>query len=134
MNPPVVVLDTGAVGRISTDRELRTLLQDLVSDGWNPLIPSVVLAEATTGQPTDGPVNHVVKRLGTVVTTESTARTAGRLRAVVDRAGRRRLPSGIDAIVAGHAAEVERAVVFTTDPADLAALLADHARVVVERA
>jgi predicted nucleic acid-binding protein len=128
-----VVLDGGVVDLPFTNQEFRWVLRDLVDGGWVPMIPTVVLAEATSGGPTDARVNQVVKQIGSTDTTPPTARLAGRLRYVVKRSGARRIPGGIDAIVAAHAAEVGIAVVFTTDPTDLQRLLADTPRVLVKK-
>jgi predicted nucleic acid-binding protein len=130
---PVVVLDSGVVDRAVTNPEFRWVLRDLVEHGWVPIVPTVVLAEATTGRASDAPVNQTVKQIGTTDTTPSTARLAGRLRCTVKRSAPRRIPGGIDAIVAAHAAEVGSGVVFTTDPSDLRRLLADHPRIVIEK-
>jgi len=83
MGDPVVVLDSGAVDRATSNAEFRGLLRDLVVSGWDPVIPSVVLAEAITGRPGDAPANQTINRLGTEVTDEATARRAGRLRSTV---------------------------------------------------
>lgn len=133
MTETTIVFDSGALDRVLVTPELRLMLRDLVADGWLPEVPAVVLAEATTGRPQDAPTNQLVRRLGTVVTAEPTARQAGRLRHTVIASGARRAPSGIDAIVAAHATEADRAVVLTTDPGDLRRLLADHPSAVVER-
>lgn len=133
MSDPVVVLDSGVVDQAVVNPEFRWVLRDLVEGGWVPIIPTVVLAEATTGRPRDATVNHVVKRIGPVDTTPPTARLAGRLRFAAPRSGTRRIPGGFDAIVAAHAAEVGAGVVFTTDPSDLRRLLADTPGIVVEK-
>ena len=133
MTDPVVILDSGVVDRAVTNAEFRWVLRDLVEQGWVPMIPTVVLAEATTGRASDAPVNQAVRQIGATDTAPSTARLAGRLRYAVQRSGPRRIPGGIDAIVAAHAAEVGRGVVFTTDPSDLRRLLADHPRIAVEK-
>ena len=124
----VVVLDAGVLDRAGSNKEFRWVLHELVARGWDP----VVLAEAVTGRPTDAPVNQVVTQLGTVVTTEPTARLAGHLRFRAGRASGRTIPSGIDAIVASHAAQAGHGVVFTTVPSDLQLLLADHPQVMVD--
>jgi predicted nucleic acid-binding protein len=129
----VVVLDAGVIDLATTNQEFRWLLRDLVEHDWEPMIPTVVLAEATTGRPSDAPVNQTVNRTGTVDTDEQVARYAGKLRYRVERAGTKRLPGGIDAIVAAHAAQAGAGVVFTTDPADLRRLLVDHPSVRVEK-
>lgn len=133
MTDPVVVLDSGVVDRAVTDNEFRWVLRDLVEQGWVAMVPTVVLAETTTGRATDAPVNQVVRQIGATDTAPSTARLAGRLRHAVQRSGPRRIPGGIDAIVAAHAAEAGRGVVFTTDPSDLRRLLVDHPRIAVEK-
>jgi hypothetical protein len=97
------------------------------------IVPTVVLAETITGQASDAIANHAIRRLGTTITPESVARRAGHLRYNVARSSARRLPSGIDAIVAAHAVEAGNAVVFTTDPADLRRLLVGHRHIRVER-
>ncbi len=133
MNQPVVVLDSGVIDQAAKNHEFRSILEDLLGSGWLPVIPSVVLAEAITGRPSDAPVNQVVNRLDTVDTTQAMARRAGHLRFRSQRSTGSRIPSGIDAIVAAHAADAGAAVVFTTDPADLRRLLGDYPRVRVEK-
>jgi predicted nucleic acid-binding protein len=129
---PVVVLDSGVVDRATTNQEFRCVLRDLVEGGWLPVIPTVVLAEGITGKHADAPANLAIKRLDTVDTDQATARHAGVLRHGVQRSGARRIPGGIDAIVAAHAAEIGVGAVFTTDPSDLRRLLADYPRIRVE--
>ena len=133
MSEPRIVLDSGVIDRAETDHEFRSILRTLVERGWEPVIPTVTLAEAVTGRAGDASLNRVVKRLGTSDTTQATARRAGHLRFAVQRSGARRLPSGIDAIVAAHAADANAGVVFTTDPTDLRRLLVDFPRISVER-
>jgi predicted nucleic acid-binding protein len=133
LTDPVVVLDAGVLDRTTVDHDFRQLLHELLQRGWVPCVPTVVLAEAITGRARDATVNQVVKRLGTVDTTAATARRAGHLRAAVTRSGARRVPSGIDAIVAAHAADAGAGVVFTTDPTDLRRLLSDFAQIAVEK-
>jgi len=134
VNGPIIVLDSGAIDQVATNQPFRTVVRELAKAGWHVVIPTVVLAEVITGRPIDAATNHAVNRLGTEHTDEATARVAGRLRAGVERTGRQRIPSGIDAIVAAHAVgSGEQSVVFTTDVSDLQRLLADHPRVAVER-
>lgn len=133
MSDPVVVLDSGVIDQAIANQEFRWVLRDLVEGGWVPIIPTVVLSEAITGRPQDAPVNQVVNRLGTVDTTRATARRAGHLRFGVQGSGVRRIPSGIDAIVAAHAADAGSGVVFSTDPSDLRRLLSEFPRIKVEK-
>lgn len=132
MTGPAVVLDAGVLDKATTNREFRWVLRDLVEAGWTPIVPTVVLAEAITGRPEDAPTNQAVKALGTVDTDPPTARIAGALRFVSLQAGGRRVPSGIDAIVAAHAALAGTGILFTTDPSDLRRLLANHPSVDVD--
>jgi predicted nucleic acid-binding protein len=133
MSHPAVVLDSGVLDRATSNQEFRWVLRDLIEHGWEPVIPTVTLSEAITGRPQDAPVNQLVHRIGTVDTDPSTARRAGHLRFGVERSGARRTPTGIDAIVAAHAADAHEAVVFTTDPSDLRRLLADCPWVTVDK-
>jgi predicted nucleic acid-binding protein len=134
VSEPVVVLDAGVIDQVVSNREFRVVLEELVRSGWTPIIPIPVLAEAITGRAMDAPANQAINRFGTTPTDEALARHAGALRYAASRtAGRRGPPSGIDAIVAAHAAESGSGVVFTTDPDDLRRLLVGHTRVRVER-
>jgi predicted nucleic acid-binding protein len=133
VSEPAVVFDSGVIDQAATNGEFRWVLRELLENGWSPVIPTVVLSEAITGRPDDAPANHVIRRLNTVDTTQATARRAGHLRFSVQRTGVRRIPSGIDAIVAAHAVDVGRAVVFTTDTSDLRRLLVEYPRIAVEK-
>ena len=99
--------------------------------------PAVVFDSGVIDQAaTNGEIrwaNQVIRRLDTVDTSQATARRAGHLRFSVQRTGVRRIPSGIDAIVAAHAVDVGRAVVFTTDTTDLRRLLAEYPGIAVEK-
>lgn len=132
MTAPTVVLDSGALDRATTNFEFRRVLRRLVENGCIPVVPAVVLAEAITGRPQDAATNQTIKRFDTVDTNQATARQAGALRHRANRSSSRRLPSAIDAIVAAHAVEVGAGFVFTTDPADLQRLLANHPKLHVE--
>ncbi len=132
MSDPVVVLDSGAIDQAITNPEFRWVLRDLIEGGCVPINPTVVLAETITGRRQDAPVNQVINRLGTVDTTQATARRAGHLRFAAQRSAVRRIPSGIDAIVATHATDAGSGVVFSTDAVDLRRLLTDYPRIKVE--
>ena len=127
-----MVLDTEAVTGLERNGVLRTAVQALLREGWDVVIPAVVLAECIRGRArNDAQTHRTLKRIGTILTDEATARYAGVLRA---RVGARPLPSGIDALVAAHAClSQEPSVVFTSDPKDLAALTQGHPRVRVEK-
>ncbi len=108
-------------------------MRELLDSGWVPVIPTVTLAEAVTGRPDDARVNLVVKQLGTSDSDQAMARRAGHLRFLARRANPRRMPSGIDAVVAAHAADAGSGVVFSTDPLDLRTLLAEFPMITVQR-
>jgi predicted nucleic acid-binding protein len=130
---PVVVLDAGVVEQLVTKRDFRTELEVLLRAGWQPVVPTPVLAEVITGGSRDAITNQALARTGTVVTDEATARLAGVLRYEATRDGGRGTPSGIDAIVAAHAAHAGTGVVFTTDLHDMRRLLVRSPDVAVER-
>jgi predicted nucleic acid-binding protein len=129
--PGVVVLDSGAITKVAAgtsvdDDRWRILHQR----GWLTAIPAAALAETMTGTPIDARVHRLLKAVGGAVPCdERLGRLAGGLRARAFRTGR--TPSGIDAIVAATAMAVAPSVVLTTDPLDLAALLADEQQVAV---
>ena len=127
-----LVLDAGVLDRVTTSAEFRGVVRELLHAGWDIVVPTVVLAEALTGNRTDAPANATIARTGTHVTTEHVARRAGQLRSTALRAGGRRHPSGIDAIVAAHALDANKSVIFTTDVQDMRLLLDGHASVRIE--
>lgn len=130
----LVVLDSGAVERVESNKIMRGMLRRLVEDGADVAIPAIVLAEAVTGRSADAVVNRVVARFGTVTTSEAFARRAGALRHRLPKSRRARA-SAVDAVVAAHAVlGALSTVVFTTDVEDLTSLLSGHRHVRVERA
>ena len=133
MSEPAVIFDSGVIDQAAINGEFRSVLRSLLENGWSPVIPTVVLSEAITGRPDDALANQVLRRLGTVDTSQAAARRAGHLRFSVQRTGVRRMPSGIDAIVAAQAVDAGRAVVFTTDTTDLRRLLVEYPGIAVER-
>jgi predicted nucleic acid-binding protein len=127
-----VVFDTEALTAFARNHVLRAAVELLLDEGWDVHVPAVTLAESLTGRPReDVTTQRSLHRFGTVLTPQATAQYAGLLRARRARTGRA-LPSGIDALVAAHAALAPGAsVVFTSDRPHLEALLAEHDRVSV---
>lgn len=125
-----VVFDTGALDKVADgDEFIRALWRRFVDAGWASLVPSVVLAETVTGRPQDARIDRVIASIGRPANPdEAIARRAGALRF----RARSVTPSGIDALVAAHAATSTPSVVLTGDPDDLSALLIDvgQARVI----
>ena len=134
MSSGIVVLDAGAVERLTDSHDAQAALGAAARRGWVFAIPTVVLAECLTGTERDAKANRLIKKLGTVQTTESIARTAAHLRHGVERVGRQRVPSAVDAIVAAHAIHLDAEAIVTTDVTDLRRLLANRPDIGVERA
>ncbi len=113
-----LILDSGAVSRLARRHpDAAALIAVLKRDElWPPLVPSVVLAESTTGrQHRDANVNRFLKTCGIVEhVPEWLARRAGTLRALAGQG------SAVDALVVAIA-EPDGAV-LTTDLKDLRAL------------
>ena len=121
-----VVFDTGALDKVAEGDEVaRAVWRRLVGAGWHSLLPSVVLAETITGRPRDARIDRVIGSIGAPANPdEGIARRAGALRFRAEHAA----PSGIDALVAAHAAHSTPSVVLTGDPDDLSALLTNIAQ------
>lgn len=122
MTRDAILIDSGALDQIVGDTRTRAIYDELRSRGFLPEIPTVVLAEGITGTRRDASINQVIRALGTRNTDERTAHRAGNLRHQVDVGPKRRRPSGIDAIVAAHAASFDSSIILTTDPRDLGKL------------
>jgi hypothetical protein len=90
-------------------------------DEWPPIVPSVILTEALTGDPRrDFHENRLLQTCDIRPINEYLARKGATLRTAV---GAARPPSAVDAIVVALADEVASAVVVvTSDPRDLRAL------------
>ncbi|MHB2022155.1 MAG: hypothetical protein ACYCO3_02300 [Mycobacteriales bacterium] len=125
----MLVLDSGGLSFLAKrDQETVAVIRVLVRDGlWPPLVPSVVLAESTTGrQRDDAAVNRV---LNTCDVSEdlpvALARRAGELRHLARRG------SAVDAIVVASAEP--GGVVLSGDVDDLGALASHADDVRIER-
>lgn len=121
-----LVLDAGGVSMLAGSR---ARLQEIRRRGeWPPIVPSVVLAEALTGDDRrDFHQNRLLRVCIVEPVDEDLARDAALLRTAVAAS---RAPSAVDAVVAAQADRVGGAVVLTTDPGDLQAL-ARHTKNVV---
>lgn len=126
----VLVLDSGDLTRLAQRRpDAAALIAVLRRDGlWPPIVPSVVLVEATSGrQRTDALVNRLLK-IGAVVEAlpEHVARRAGALRSLAGQG------SAVDAVVIAMAEP--GGAVLSGDLGDLRALATHATGVVVHRA
>jgi hypothetical protein len=110
------------------DQDAVAAIRALVRVGtWPPLVPSVVLAESTTGrQHTDAAVNRLLKTCDVREDLPaSLARRAGELRHLAERG------SAVDAVVVASAEP--GGVVLTGDIEDLGALASHADAVRIER-
>lgn len=119
----MLVLGSGGLSRLARrTRRAAALIEAFRREGlWPPVVPTVVIAESTTGAArTDTNINRLLKACDIEPTiSERTARRAGQLRAAAKRG------SAVDAVVVALAEPGW--TVITTDPDDLRAL-ATHAR------
>jgi hypothetical protein len=124
----VLVLDSGGLSRLSQrNRRAAALIDALRAENlWPPVVPTVVLAESTTGAArTDANINRVLKTCDIEpMVTERTARRAGHLRARV------RTGSAVDALVIAMAEP--GGTVLTGDTEDLEALAVYAEDVLIE--
>jgi predicted nucleic acid-binding protein len=119
-----LVLDAGGISALAGQR---ARLGELRRRGlWPAQVPSVVLAEALTGDHRrDFHVNRLLRACQVRDVSEPHAREAARLRTATRR------PAAIsvtDAVVAAFASACSEPVVLTSDPRDLNALTEHAAR------
>ncbi len=96
------LLDSGALTALAEDVDI--------------VVPTIVIAESTTGGHRDAKVNRVLVKCDILDLTESIARDAARLRTALRGAGI------ADAIIIATADRERGTTVLTSDPADLTAL------------
>jgi predicted nucleic acid-binding protein len=117
----LLVLDADGVSKAaSNDRMVQAWLQRARELDADLVISAVTLAELVRGRPRDAAVNRVVKAAEVMPADEQLARTAGRLLDAL---------VGATTLAAQARHDAARCVLLTSDPADLAALLADHPEV-----
>jgi predicted nucleic acid-binding protein len=121
------VLDSGGVTAWAARRPPQALLNLLVEvarTGGALVVPTVTIVESTTGrQQDDARLNWRLRSAELDDCTASRARQAAALRFRAPRG-----PSAVDAVVAATAIDRSLAVVVTSDPDDLGALLASSSR------
>jgi hypothetical protein len=124
----MLVLDSGAISRLARrSRQNAATIAALRREGlWPPVVPSVVLVEATSGRPgPDANTNRLLKTCDIVTELpEVTARRAAELRR------RARKGSAVDAVLVAVAEP--GGTVLTGDPDDLRALASQSNQVTVE--
>jgi predicted nucleic acid-binding protein len=124
----MLVLDSGGLSRLSQrSRRAAALIEALRAESlWPPVVPTVVLAESTTGAArTDANINRLLKSCDVEpIVSQRSARRAGHLRA------RARRGSAVDALVVALAEP--GGTVLTGDVGDLEALAAHADDVAIE--
>ena len=119
----LLVLDSGGITRLAQRRQdTAALITTFIRAGvWPPIVPSVVIAECTSGRPqTDVAVNRLLKTCDIIEAfPERVARRAGALRVLAGRG------SAVDALVVAIAEP--GGTVLSGDMDDLRAL-AEHAQ------
>jgi hypothetical protein len=114
------VLDAGGVTRLACDRAVVSRLRH--GGHWPPEVPAVVLVEALTGDHRrDHPTNRLLTMCMVRDTDEPQARRAGTLRTATGRAGG---ISAVDALVVAVAETVQDPRIISSDPRDMADLVA----------
>ena len=121
-----IVLDSGALSALADKSEaFRVALQERLRDGTEVLVPTAVIAEATTGDHRrDANVNRALKRTSLIALDGALARSAAALRYAHKRAG----AGTIDAIVVATADLIPGTRVLTSDPVDLRLLASVNGR------
>ena len=124
----MLVLDSGGLSCLrQRTRRAAALIEALQAENlWPPVVPTVVLAESTTGAArTDANINRLLKSCDVdSIVAERTARRAGYLRA------RARSGSAVDALLVALAEP--GGTILTGDVGDLAALAAHADAVAIE--
>jgi len=122
-----LILDSGGVSALAGQR---ARLAELRRRGqWPPQVPTIVLAEALTGDPRrDFHENRLLGMCQMRAVSEDLARIGARLRAALPQPG---AIAATDAVVAALATTYPDAIVLTSDPRDLTALLANEVVAVV---
>ena len=126
-----LILDSGGVSALAGQRARLAELRR--RELWPAQVPAVVLTEVLTGDHRrDFHVNQLLRMCQILGVDEQLARNAALLRT---RSGRAATIAATDAIVAALAVGQADPIVLTSDPDDLAALVADHsASVTIARA
>lgn len=126
----MLVLDSSGLSRLSQHtRRAAALMEALLAEGlWPPVVPTIVLAESTSGSArTDAGINRLLKTCDVdPIVPAVTARRAGYLRA------RARRGSAVDALLVAIAES--GGTILTGDSDDLEALAAYSNGVMIERA
>jgi predicted nucleic acid-binding protein len=119
-----IVLDSGALSALAEKAgSIRSSLAKALADGAELVIPTIVLAETTTGDGTrDARINRVANVCAIVPLDERIARAAAALRFYRPACG------VADAVVVATADAVHGSAIMTSDPRDIRALASHRGR------
>jgi predicted nucleic acid-binding protein len=106
------------------DRVAVTALAAARNKSLRVVVPTIVLAETMTGQPSDAAIWHVTNRLVLADLTPAIAARAGALRTRASLSRRKKRDLTVDAVVVSTAMELGQVAVITGDAGDLALLAA----------
>jgi predicted nucleic acid-binding protein len=119
-----LILDSGGISALAGHRARLAELRN--RNLWPPQVPSVVLAEALTGDARrDFHANHLLRTCQIRDVDEPTSREAARLRTATGKASK---ISAVDAVVAAFASHHPDPIVLTSDLRDLGALASQTVR------
>jgi hypothetical protein len=115
----LLVLDSGGVSAIADGNGVaRAALERARREGWLVVIPAPVLVEVHTGRRDHPRIDRVINAVDMLIeTTPGRAREAGELRS---RSG---VLDVVDAIVVAEAVSAAPALIMTSDPDDIRALV-----------
>jgi predicted nucleic acid-binding protein len=125
-----IILDSGALSALARGKgRVRRYIERAIEDETEVALPTVVIAESTTGAPRDADLNRVVGALDLVIIglDEKLARDAGSLR----YRARRPNSDTIDAIVVATGDLAAGSTILTGDLDDVTALSAVRGRTLV---
>ena len=129
--PGRLILDSGGISAIADGSGVaRAALERARREGWLVAIPAPVLTEVHTGRRDHARIDRVINAVDMLIeTTPGRAKQAGELRS---RSG---VLDVVDAIVVAEAVAMPPALVMTSDPDDIRALIgaagaADRIRVI----
>ena len=122
-----LVLDSCALSALAEEKSgVRRYLERAIEEKTEIAVPTVVIAESTTGSARDAALNNVLRVLEPTMVelSEELAREAGALR----YRARRPLRDTIDAIIVATADASAGSAILTADAGDMAALAAVRRR------
>lgn len=126
-----LVLDSEGLSKLAAgDALARAHLETARSRRARVVVSAITLTEVLRGGSRDAAVHRVLSRITVLPVTSEIARQAGELLGQAGLSGHR---CAIDAVVAATALELDRPVLLTSDPGDLATLTEEPERPKAQR-